>query len=228
MPTKANLLIIEGKRSGSVQYYTGLRLKGYNISLASTGAEIDAYLDRIFPDLIIFNSSSLRSNGRRILNMLSATYTEVPVILILNSESHPFNLSPSIKTLIQPFTAQKLVNTIKRCLHIESKKLLQAGPVRLDLVNNWVQIKDRKVQLTPQLVLLLSALMGKPGVTIPREELFRKVWETDYIEDMRTLDVHISWLRKAMEINPRKPNYIKTERSVGYRLEIPGVEQKPK
>jgi DNA-binding response OmpR family regulator len=53
-----------------------------------------------------------------------------------------------------------------------------------------------------------------------REELFRTLWETDYLGDTRSLDVHISWLRKAVEDDPRHPQYIKTERGIGYRLEV--------
>jgi len=54
---------------------------------------------------------------------------------------------------------------------------------------------------------------------LDRDDMFRKIWETDYIGDTRSLDVHISWLRKAVEKDPRNPVFIKTERGIGYRLE---------
>jgi DNA-binding response OmpR family regulator len=63
-------------------------------------------------------------------------------------------------------------------------------------------------------------LMRKPNEVITRNDLFRKVWETDFTDDTRTLDVHISWLRRAIEEDPRKPKYLKTLRGVGYRLDI--------
>jgi DNA-binding response OmpR family regulator len=66
--------------------------------------------------------------------------------------------------------------------------------------------------------------MRHPGEVLQREELFKKIWETDYLGDLRSLDVHISWLRQAVEEDPRKPRYIQTERGIGYRLEI----EKPK
>jgi DNA-binding response OmpR family regulator len=62
--------------------------------------------------------------------------------------------------------------------------------------------------------------MEHAGEVIERKELFRMVWETDYAGDTRTLDVHISWLRQAMEEDPRNPRYIKTVRGEGYRLDI--------
>ena len=62
--------------------------------------------------------------------------------------------------------------------------------------------------------------MERPGEVIERDQLFREVWETDFTDDTRTLDVHISWLRKAIEKDPRRPKYLKTIRGIGYRLDI--------
>ena len=62
--------------------------------------------------------------------------------------------------------------------------------------------------------------MRKPNEVITRNDLFRKVWETDFTDDTRTPDVHISWLRRAIEADPRKPQYLKTLRGVGYRLDV--------
>jgi DNA-binding response OmpR family regulator len=66
---------------------------------------------------------------------------------------------------------------------------------------------------------LLSVFLKRPGEVLEREALFKQVWNTQYTEDTRTLDVHISWLRSALEENPRKPKYLKTMRGVGYRLD---------
>jgi DNA-binding response OmpR family regulator len=62
--------------------------------------------------------------------------------------------------------------------------------------------------------------MEHPGEVIKRDQLFRKVWQTDYVEDTRTLDVHISWLRKKIEEDPQNPQLLKTIRGVGYRLDV--------
>ena len=55
---------------------------------------------------------------------------------------------------------------------------------------------------------------------ISREKLFKDVWKTDYTGDTRTLDVHISWLRQAIEVDPRNPKLLITVRGVGYRLDV--------
>jgi len=59
---------------------------------------------------------------------------------------------------------------------------------------------------------------------LQREDLFKQIWETDYLGDLRSLDVHISWLRQAVEDDPRNPKFIRTERGIGYMLEV----EKPK
>jgi DNA-binding response OmpR family regulator len=84
----------------------------------------------------------------------------------------------------------------------------------------WVRSQDRQTSLTPRLVNLLQVLIKRKGEVIDRRELFRLVWDTGYTGDTRTLDVHISWLRQAIEEDPRHPRLIKTVRGVGYRLDV--------
>ena len=79
---------------------------------------------------------------------------------------------------------------------------------------------SKNSKLTPRLVALLHILMDHHGEVVEREHLFKKVWETDYTGDTRTLDVHISWLRRAIELDPLKPKFLKTIRGVGYRLDV--------
>ena len=79
---------------------------------------------------------------------------------------------------------------------------------------------EHQALLTPRLVMLLRILMERPGQVIERAALFSQVWETQYTGDTRTLDVHISWLRQAIEDDPRHPRYIKTVRGMGYRLDV--------
>ena len=61
----------------------------------------------------------------------------------------------------------------------------------------------------------------QPGETLDRKMLMENVWDTSYLGDTRTLDVHVRWFRRAIEENPGDPRYLKTVRGVGYRLEVP-------
>jgi DNA-binding winged helix-turn-helix (wHTH) protein len=74
---------------------------------------------------------------------------------------------------------------------------------------------------------LMGLFLQHPDQTLERKHIMQQVWETDYLEDTRTLDVHIRWLRKVVEPNPRKPKYLVTVRGIGYRFEIPDEDEPP-
>lgn len=122
--------------------------------------------------------------------------------------------------LALPFTVQKLVNRIKALMPEDGNDVVSVGPIRLDLENKRVRSLGKNTKLTPRLITLLQILMDKHGEVVEREALFKKVWETNYTGDTRTLDVHISWLRRAIELDPDDPKFLKTIRGVGYRLDV--------
>ncbi len=94
----------------------------------------------------------------------------------------------------------------------EGKNVIRLGPIRLDIEERRVPCLASQVSLTPLLVKLLKVLMEHHGEVTERRELFRQVWDTEYTADTRALDVHISWLRQAIEIDPCEPKFLKTVR----------------
>ena len=108
----------------------------------------------------------------------------------------------------------------------EESKVLEAGPFSLNLEQQTLTTPWTEKKLTPKLMLLMEVLMRNPEQTLDRKEIMQRVWNTDYVGDTRTLDVHIRWLRKIVEPNPRKPLYITTVRGQGYRLTIPATNGK--
>lgn len=79
------------------------------------------------------------------------------------------------------------------------------------------------IKLLPREARLLAALMRYPGEIVSRATLMKQVWETDYLGDTRTLDVHICWLRRKIEEDPTRPQIIVTHRGMGYRLNVPEI-----
>jgi DNA-binding response OmpR family regulator len=118
-----------------------------------------------------------------------------------------------------PFTSRKLLNRIAPLLPGDGKNIIHVGFIRLDLELKRVRCKGREARLTPRLTHLLRVMMQHAGEAVERQKLFSEVWETQYTGDTRTLDVHISWLREAIEADPRHPQFLKTIRGVGYRLD---------
>ncbi|MFH1524458.1 MAG: response regulator transcription factor, partial [Chloroflexota bacterium] len=197
-----------------------LRKKGFVVELVSSGSEALARLGHDFlPDVIVVNAASLRSSGKRICQSLRDKATNVPIVLILDPDQETGKLEADV-ILSLPFTAQKLVNRIRHLLPGDGKDSIHAGPVRLDVEKRTVLCLGMQTRLTPRLVRLLKTLIEHKGEVIERKLLFSQVWETDYTDDTRTLDVHVSWLRRAIEADPEKPKFLKTIRGVGYRLDV--------
>ena len=219
--SKARILLVEGKRADRPSFFTGLTRKGYEVKSVPSGKAALEQLGGKQPHVVVVDAESMRANGKGIVRALRRAAPKLPVIFIIGKD---YGDSASVEAdciLVQPFTLQKLLNRIRPLLPADEGSLLKVGPLALDIDHRWVRCDGRKTSLTPRLVVLMRLLMERPGEVLKREDLFSEVWETAYTDDTRTLDVHISWLRQAVEEYPRHPRYIKTVRGVGYRLDIP-------
>jgi DNA-binding response OmpR family regulator len=216
---RGRILWIEGKRVDNPSFIPILRKKDFQVETVPTGAAALLHISDFNPDLVVVNAASLRTNGKRICHDLHQKYNEIPILLILNSEQSAGDDVYVNTVLVLPFTQRKLVNRIMTLLPGDGDNILHVGSLRLDLERKRVRCQDREARLTPRLTQLLQILMQHAGEVVERENLFRDAWKTEYIGDTRTLDVHISWLRQAIEADPRKPKFLKTIRGVGYRLD---------
>ncbi len=215
----STLLVIESKHAEVPSFAAELQKKGFDVQIAQNGSKALARLKDVSPSLVVVNAASLRSTGLRICQSIREKDPKTPIVLIVeNEEDVSKDAADAILGL--PFTAQKLVNRIKPLLPGDGKNVLHVGPIRLDLEKRRVRCLGKSSKLTPRLVTLLQLLMEKHGEVVEREPLFKKAWETNYTGDTRTLDVHISWLRRAIEIDPNNPKFLKTVRGVGYRLDV--------
>jgi len=217
--TNATILVIEGKHADFPSFAPALQKKGFEVDAALNGSEASTRLGQSAPDLIVINAPSLRSSGVRICHSLRQQNSKVPVILIVDPDRQ-VEKSIADVILILPFTPQKLVNRIKPLLPGDGKNVLSVGPLRLDLERRRVRCLSKNARLTPRLTMLLRVLLEHHGEVVERKALFKKVWDTNYTGDTRTLDVHISWLRKAIELDSNNPRFLKTIRGVGYRLDV--------
>ena len=194
------LLVIEGKHADHPAFVSALRKKNFEVEMVSNGNQALARLvGGLKPDVVVVNAASLRTSGKRICRSLREKAPKVPILLILDPDSELEKVEADV-TLLLPFTAQKLVNRIRHLLPGDGNDDIHAGPIHLDVQKLIVHCQDRQTRLTPRLFRLLKILIDRKGEVIERKELFSKVWETNYTDDTRTLDVHVSWLRRAIEV----------------------------
>jgi len=225
--SQISILCVEGARNNHFAFAKHLQRKGYVVHTAASGAEGIALLSDLNPTVIVINAASLRTNGVRITKRFRALLPECPIVLIVNKDPDESAVPEANNVLTLPFTVQKLVNRIRTFQTIENRHLHKLSALLLNTRSNMVTCNGKEAHLTPRLAKLLLRMMEEPETVLPREELFRKVWDTSYTGDTRTLDVHISWLRKALEEDPHRPAIILTVRSIGYRLRVPQPKPEP-
>lgn len=213
------VLIIEGRRGNYSSFGKELDEKGYQVVEAPSGRAGLDLLKSVDPHVVIIDAASLRTSGVRICQSFRVAANPLPIILIIEKKrSIPKNVDANL-VLKLPFTVQKLINRLEAYHPTDDKYILEVGPIELNTRTQLVTCHGRQTKLTPRLMNLLKMLMENNGRVVGRDPLFTQIWETEYTGDTRTLDVHISWLRKAIEVDPRNPKLIRTERGVGYILE---------
>jgi DNA-binding response OmpR family regulator len=218
--TNISILIIEGKKADRPSFVAGLQKKDFIVTPVGSGNEAITRLFEVGPDLVVVNAASLGSTGVRICQSIREMQDEhLPIVLILET-GKTVEKSAADLVINLPLTAQKLVNRIKPLLPGDGINMIHIGPIRLDTEHRRVRCLSKSARLNPRLTKLLQVLLQHRGEVIEREDLFRKVWETTYTGDTRTMDVHISWLRHAIEIDPIHPRFLHTVRGVGYRLDV--------
>jgi DNA-binding response OmpR family regulator len=132
----------------------------------------------------------------------------------------------------KPFDMRKLIARIKALLRRSMEEALpmirdwlEYGDLVMDLQKHEVRVGGRSVHLTPTEYRVLELLMRRPGKVIVRETLLNQLWD-GYYGSSKTLDVHVRHLREKIEEDPSRPQYVKTVRGTGYRLDKPTNENK--
>ncbi len=218
---KKKIYWIHGRYATDQLLIIAVEKKGGIVEKISTTRAAINKIKKSKPSIVIVDAASMKSSGIGTCKSIRDSYKNLPIILITAESNSSNEKVPYADYILElPFTARKLINRILPLLPGDDDHSLKAGPIILDFERKQVKCNGKKTTLTPRLVRLLKMLIDRRGEVVDREELFKKVWRTDYTGDTRTLDVHISWLRNALEKDPRKPELLTTIRREGYRLDI--------
>lgn len=171
------------------------------------------------PDLIILHASTMDGDGVDGCRRLRAMLSDTPIIHTRGKGAAKDDTAGADVYLVEPFTARKILNRARDLLPADqfTQEIIRAGDITLYKGKPSVEVGDRGERiLTPKQAQLLEVFLRHPNQVVDRKQLMRDVWETDYVGDTRTLDVHIRWVREAIEVDPSKPRHIVTVRGVGY------------
>ncbi|MCA9960583.1 MAG: response regulator transcription factor [Chloroflexota bacterium] len=227
----AVILLVEGEGAGTNSPTSALKKAGYNFEVVHTGTAAFAWIESHgHPNLVIFDSSTMRSKGSRTCRRLRRMLGDTPII---HSRAAATVEDPSIGAdvyLEHPYTPRKLLNRVRALLpaDITKEEIIYFGSIILYRSKSSVELLGRGEQrMTPKLLQLLEEFLRHPEEIISRRQLMQNVWKTDYIGDTRTLDVHIRWVRECIEEDPAKPKLLQTVRGKGYIFRLSALHPEP-
>lgn len=178
------------------------------------------------PDLVVLDVMLPGIDGLELLGRMKASekFRDIPVIMA-TAKGSEYDKVQSLDLgaddyLVKPFGMMEMVSRVKavlrRCKPKSSSNMLKLDELVLDLEQHTVSVAGERIVLTYKEYELLKLFLSHPGVAFTREQLLQKVWNTDYIQETRTVDMHIRTLRQKLDTYG---HIIETVRNVGYRLE---------
>ncbi|ANX13173.1 DNA-binding response regulator [Fictibacillus arsenicus] len=232
------LLVVEDEISISTLLQFNLEQAGFQVVTAMDGKNGLEKAESEIPDLIILDLMLPEMDGLEVCKELRSKKLNIP-ILMLTAKDDEFDKVLGLELgaddyMTKPFSPREVVARVKAILRrtaaaepgAEKHKKdevehLQIGEVDIYPENYEAYFKEKALELTPKEFELLVYLARHKGRVLSREQLLSAVWNYDFVGDTRIVDVHISHLREKIEMNTRKPIYIKTIRGLGYKLEEP-------
>jgi DNA-binding response OmpR family regulator len=219
----ARILLI-GRTPANGASVTNTLNKHYSVISASSGKLAIKIAQENLIRVVVLDAISMRTPGDRICEELREALPSVALVHLHPGPKLPTH-SQADAVLLQPVTTRRLLNAIEALLQDKTDDLLNCGPFAINRTRRLLVANGQETQLTPKQLLLIETFFSNPCLTLDRRTLMEKVWQTDYIGDTRTLDVHIRWLREMIETDPSHPEYLRTVRGVGYRLDIPSTNE---
>jgi two-component system response regulator RegX3 len=226
---KRTILLVEDETSITEPLAEALRREGFETAVAGTVAEA-LELARRNPDLVLLDlmlpdgsgfdvCRELRKRSRVPIIMLTARGEEADRVVGLELGADDY--------VVKPFSAREVVARIRAVLRRTEapepadERPLEVGELRLDPARHEATLDGKALELSRKEFELLQLLMRNAGSVVTRERLIDEVWDTNWFGSTKTLDVHVSGIRRKLGDDPAEPRYLHTIRGVGFRFSSP-------
>jgi len=210
------VLLIENEAAEAESIEPALLDRGCEVIITRRPLDAPSQAIADWPDLVVVNACSGLAGVEELCQALDDTRLELPRLVVARNELHNHCFADAHLSI--PFTGRQLTQRIKKAIGPQANRFLRVGDITLDGLTRRVQRSGRAAHLTPKEFRLLYLLMLHAGEVLNRRIIMKEVWDTDYLGDTRTLDVHVRWVREILEDDPSKPRCIITVRGVGYRF----------
>jgi two-component system KDP operon response regulator KdpE len=224
MPNE-RVLIVDDEQAIRRFLRVTLTSQAYTVIEAASGQEALSGAATQKPNTIILDLGLPDIDGVEVTRLLRQ-WTQIPIIIlsVRGSESDKIAAldAGADDYLTKPFGVGELLArlraALRRTVQEANEPVFTSGNLRVDLVRRLVTTSGREVQLTPTEYELLRVLVTHAGKVLTHRHLLREVWGAEYGEEFHMLHVNISNLRRKIEPDPARPQFIITEPGVGYRL----------
>lgn len=231
------ILVVDDEKPISDIIKFNLEKEGFEVVVAFDGQEAVEKVEEENPDLIVLDVMLPKMDGLEVVREVRKTHS-MPIIMVTAKETEidkVLGLELGADDYVtKPFSNRELVARVKANLRrqaaTEAIQEEEAEPETNDITIGdltihpdayYVTKNSEVIELTHREFELLHYLVRHVGQVMTREHLLEKVWDFDYLGDVRTVDVTIRRLREKVEDSPSHPNYIITRRGVGYYFRNP-------
>lgn len=223
------VLVVDDEKALRDFVRRNLEVRGYKVLTATNGLEAMALFQKEKVDLVILDIMMPHLDGlettRRIRQL---SITPIIILTALGEESdkvRAFDYGAD-DYLTKPFGIGELLGRVKAVLRRAHwsepgapEERIVRGEIFADLARHEVTVRNQLLELTPTEFNLLVYLMRNTGKVIPHRALLQHVWGPEYGDEIEYLRVYIGRLRQKIEVNPLEPQYLLTERGIGYIFE---------
>ncbi|MFN3255780.1 MAG: response regulator [Ilumatobacter sp.] len=227
--SEATILVVEDEASFVDALMIGLRREGFEVAVATDGAEALAMFDEVNPDLVLLDVMLPKVSGIDVCRQLRKK-TQIPIIMV-TAKSAEIDTVVGLEVgaddyVTKPYRLRELVARMRAVLRrapradgveLMTSDAIVVDGVQLDPDQHRVEVDGQEITLPLKEFELLHLLLANAGRVLPRETLIDRVWGHDYVGDTKTLDVHIKRLRGKIETDPAHPARITTIRGLGYK-----------
>ena len=226
-----HLLLVEDDPAIARPLLRALEREGFAVEHVEAG---EPALDRVGAggiDLVVLDLTLPDIDGLDVCRQIRSSHPTLP-ILMLTARREEVDVVVGFDAgaddyVAKPFRVAELVARLRARLRLASDvtadladaDVIAAGDVRIDRAAHRAFLGQAEIELTPKEFELLSLLVAEAGRTVPRTRIMREVWDEHWWGPTRTLDMHVSALRRKLGDDPTNPRRIVTVRGVGFRLE---------
>lgn len=228
MDDVSHVLVAEDDRALRESLEAAIGLDGYRVTFATDGAQALAAVVELQPDVVVLDVSMPYVDGLSVARTLRQRGDRTPILMLTARDTVADRVAGldagADDYLVKPFALDELLARLRALLRrasvVDADGPIAVGDLRLDPDSRRADRGDRTLELTKTEFDLLELFLHNAGIVLTREVIYERIWGFDFETNSKSLDVHVSYLRRKLEAGG-EPRVLNTVRGIGYLMEKP-------